>query len=95
MSINKRIKQMQQNRDVKKVVRSINNTKRYKAQSETERARQKVLQAEIEAKKELEGLRAKTRDLKTRRGSVDLRNLRKGIKTTEKVLKALDKKLFG
>jgi len=74
----------------RKVRRAIANTKRYKALAEAEKVRQRHLQAEINAKKELDALKAKTRLLKGKRGSVDLR---KGVKTAGKMLKSLDKML--
>lgn len=74
----------------RRVRKAISNTKRYKALSEAEKVRQKHLQAEITAKKELETLKAKTRQLKGKRGSVDLR---KGVKIAGKMLKSLDRTL--
>jgi len=72
------------------VKQAIDNTKRYKALSEAEKVRQKHLQAEIAAKKELATLKAKTQLLKGKRGSVDLR---KGVSKLGKTLKSLDKML--
>jgi len=81
---------MLQRRRQRRVKQAIDNTKRCKALAEAEKVRQKHLQAEIAAKKELAALQAKTRLLKEKRGSVDLR---KGAKTAGKMLKSLDKML--
>lgn len=81
---------MLQRRRQRRVKQAIDNTKRYKALSEAEKVRQRHLQAEIAAKKELETLKTKTRLLKGKRGSVDLR---KGVKTAGKMLKSIDKML--
>lgn len=81
-----------QKRRQRRVRQAIDNTKRLKALTEAERARHKALQGEINAKKELETLRAKTRQLKGRRGSTDLR---KGIKSVGKTLSKLDRMVFG
>jgi hypothetical protein len=81
---------MLQRRRQRRVKRAIDNTRRYKALSEAEKVRQKHLQAEINAKKELDVLKAKTRLLKEKRGSVDLR---KGAKTVGKMLKSFDRML--
>jgi hypothetical protein len=81
---------MLQRRRQRRVKRAIDNTKRYRALAEAEKIRQHHLQAEIAAKKELETLKAKTRLLKGKRGSVDLR---KGARTAGKMLKSLDRML--
>jgi len=81
---------MLQRRRQKRVRQAIDNTKRYKALAKAEKVRQKHLQTEIAAKKELDALKAKTRLLKGKRGSVDLR---KGAKVAGKMLKSLDRML--
>lgn len=81
-----------QRRRQKRVRQAIDNTKRLKALTEAERARHKALQNEINAKKELETLRAKTRQLKEKRGST---NLGKGVRTLGKTLNKLDRMVFG
>ncbi len=79
------------NRGQRRVREAIDNTKRLKALSNAEQARQKVLQEEIKAKKELEALRAKTRKLKEKRGSTDLE---KTVKVLGKILNRIGKRLF-
>lgn len=86
------IKKMSQRRSQRRVRQAIDNTKRLKALSNVERARQRVLQEEIKAKEELEVLKAKTRKLKKKRGSTDLGKTVDGL---SKVLKKIDKKIFG
>ena len=83
------------NRSQRRVREAIDNTKRYKALAEKERARQKALQAEITAKKELDILKAKTQLLKGKRGSVSRKDLIKGTEMAGRILKKLDKKIFG
>jgi len=92
MSITSKVRKVQQKRSQKKIRQAIDNTKKYEALSEAERVRQKHLQAEIQAKEELEKLRKQTRALKEKKGNV---NVEKSIKALTKRLKALDKKVFG
>ena len=81
---------MIQRRRQRRVKQAIDSTKRCKALAEAEKVRQRHLQAEIAAKKELDTLQAKTRLLKGKRGSVDLR---KGVSKLGKTLKSLDRML--
>ncbi len=78
-----------------KIRKAISNTKRYKALSEAEKVRQKHLKAEIDAKKELDALRIKTQNLRAKRGSVGRKELVRGARVAGKMLKKLDKTLFG
>jgi hypothetical protein len=72
----------------RKVRQAIANTKKYRALSEAEKVRQKHLQTEIAAKNELKTLQKKTRQLKQKRGSTDLKG---GIRRVGKALKRIDR----
>lgn len=87
-----RIRRILQKSEQRRIRKAISNTRKYKAQIEAEKVRQKHLKAEIDAKNKLEKLRAETQKLKEKRGSSDLK---KGIKNLGKAVKILDKKFFG